>query len=69
MFLVSSCGGRSVSVGKSKLSHKIKPSILSKTRLPALYRDNCTKEIETVFVAQTVNLPASVKISIKDGEL
>ena len=49
---------------KSKLSHKITPSILHRTRFTVLKRNNCTKESEKVFVAQTVNLPASVKIRL-----
>jgi hypothetical protein len=49
-------------VGKSKLSHKLSPSKVCRTRFPVLLRDNCTGERERVSEAQTVNLPASVKI-------
>ena len=67
VFLVSGCWGRSVSVGKSKLCHKVEPEILCRTRLPVLLRDNCSGESETVVsvaVAQIVNLLASVKIRL-----
>lgn len=62
VFLVSGWWGRRVSIGESKLCHSITPTKVPNTKLPVSWSCNWTVEIPTVFVDQTVNLPASIKI-------